>query len=111
MPLNPVEEAQDTGTETARDGHVARDDHVTQPPAPVQPVVDSGEAKDDGCYGPWMVVSKRTYGRKGTTPGAGTDSTRKSTWQPTSHLPPRNPEGLKTFSNGPMSLQSEPRIE
>ena len=74
-------------------------------------VVDSGEAKEDGSYGPWMVVSKRTYGRKGTTPGAGTDSTRKSTWQPTSHLPPRNPEWSNTLSSGPTSMQSEPRIE
>nr|POF00629.1 hypothetical protein CFP56_26199 [Quercus suber] len=48
----------------------------------------------DGHYGPWMVVSKRTYGRKGTKPGVSTKSTRKSTWHSSSHLPPRNPEGL-----------------
>ena len=74
-------------------------------------VVDSGEAKEDGSYGPWMVVSKRTYGRKGTTPGTGTDSTRKSTWQPPSHLPPRNPEWLNTLSSGPTGNPSEPRID
>ena len=105
-PLNPLEEVQDTGSDTARDGHVA------QSSSPVHSVVDSGEAtKEDGSYGPWMVVSKRTYGRKGTTPGTGTDSTRKSTWQPPSHLPPRNPKWLNTLSSGPTGNQSEPRID
>ena len=105
-PLNPLEEVQDTGSDTARDGHVA------QSSSPVHSVVDSGEAtKEDGSYRPWMVVSKRTYGRKGTTLGTGTDSTRKSTWQPPLHLPPRNPEWLNTLSSGPTGNQSEPCID
>ena len=73
-------------------------------------MVDVGEASEvDGHYESWMVVSKRTYKRKGTTSSARTNSTKKSTWQPPFHLPLRNPEWLCTSTSGPTGKQSEPR--
>ncbi|KAF3972461.1 hypothetical protein CMV_004032 [Castanea mollissima] len=82
--LSPTEEVEKSCSD------VSREKHVEQPTLSVQYM---GElVKKDSHYGPWMVVSKKMYGRKGTKAGGSKDSTKKSTWHSSVQLPPRNPE-------------------
>lgn len=73
-------------------------------------LADVGESSEvDGHYGPWMVVSRRAYGMKRTNLGVSTNSTNKSTWHSSFHLPQRNLEWGSTLTSGPTAIQSFPR--
>nr|POF19456.1 hypothetical protein CFP56_61683 [Quercus suber] len=63
---------------------------------------------EDGQYGSWMVVSRRTSGRKGTYSLVSTDSTNKSARNATPQQTPKNSEWRGT-SKGPAQVQYMPR--
>lgn len=73
-PLIPTEKAQTSCSD------ITRDTHDAQPSSPAYVSVDVGDSSQvDGHYGPWMVVERRMYRRKGTKSGVSTNSTRSAT--------------------------------
>ena len=64
------------------------------------------ETEVDGQYGPWMVVSRRTNGRKGTKPTFSIERTGNSGWAGAAQLPPKNPDWRGTSSNSTVYSQS-----
>ena len=60
----------------------------------------------DGQYGPWMVVSRRTNGRKGTKPNFSTEHTEISSRAGAAQLPPKNLDWRGMSSNSTDHSQS-----
>ncbi|XP_023918256.1 uncharacterized protein LOC112029807 [Quercus suber] len=81
--------------------------HVAQSSKAMAEVGETMEVDDQ--YGPWMVVGRRTNGRKGTKSFVSTESTNRSTRNATPQLPPKNSEWRGTSSNGPAFAQTMPR--
>lgn len=101
-PLIPTEKAQTSCSD------IPRDTHNAQPSSSAHASVDMGDSsQEDGHYGPWMVVERRMYGRKGTKPGVSTNSTRSATWQSSFQQPPSFSDGVNTSSCGPSGVPSK----
>ncbi|KAK9984712.1 hypothetical protein SO802_034237 [Lithocarpus litseifolius] len=86
---------------------MSRDIHVAQSSASVHTVVDIGESpKADGHYRPWMVVRKRTYERKGTTPSVSTKGVDKWTAKPSCDMGISNPDPSRHYLRNDKSLDN-----
>ena len=87
----PVEEALPNRGATSQENHAGHEAQSSTGMA------EMGEAtKEDGQYGPWMVVSRRTNERKGTNLFGSTESTNKSAWNAVPQPPPNFPEWRNT---------------
>nr|POF07719.1 hypothetical protein CFP56_61739 [Quercus suber] len=62
----------------------------------------------EGQYGLWMVVNRRTNGRKGTNSKFNMESNAKATRNAASQLPPKNSKWKSTSNSGLNSYQSMP---
>ena len=72
-------------------------------------MADVGETKEvDGQYRPWMVVSKRTNGHRGTKAFVNTKSTSNSARNVAPQQPPKFSEWRGTSTSGPAFAQSMP---
>ena len=87
----PVEDALPNRGATSQENHAG---HGAQSSTGM---AEMGEAtKDNGQYGPWMVASRRTNGRKGPNLVGSTEGTTKSTRNATPQPPPNFPEWRNT---------------
>nr|POE84043.1 hypothetical protein CFP56_39435 [Quercus suber] len=68
---------------------------------------------DEGQYGPWMIVSRRKYGQKGTRTEAGTGNSIGGAARPAWTAPLQRTldfaEGMNNSAGGPSSSRSVPR--
>ncbi|XP_065617338.1 uncharacterized protein LOC136062338 [Quercus suber] len=93
----------DASAHEAHAGHGAQSSHA---------MADVCETKEEnGQYGPWMVVSKRTNNRRGTKTLASTESTSKSAKNIAPQQPPKFSELRNTVPSGPAFSQGMTRKE
>lgn len=79
-----------------------REEHASQraSTSSAAPVVCEA-AETEGVYGPWMVVKRRSSGRKATKPSLGAEGTAIPVCYPSPYLPPKNSERMGTSPSGP----------
>ena len=87
---------------TSRESHVGHSTTANKDSTEVRE-----ESQPDGQYGPWMVVSRRTNGRKGTRANFSTEGTGNSGRNSAAQPPPGNPGWRGTSPNSTAQTQSK----